>query len=44
MKNMKPINFTYIKTPIENNNTPRSIGIMDGKATFKIKGNGKISI
>jgi antitoxin (DNA-binding transcriptional repressor) of toxin-antitoxin stability system len=29
--------------PIENINTPRRIGILDGKATFKTKGNGKIS-
>jgi len=30
-------------TPIENINSPRVIGILDGKATFKEKGNGKIS-
>jgi antitoxin (DNA-binding transcriptional repressor) of toxin-antitoxin stability system len=39
-KSKKPV---AIITPIENLNTPRSIGIMDGKATFKIKGSGKIS-
>ncbi len=39
-KSKKPV---AIIIPIENINTPRSIGIMDGKATFKAKGNGKIS-
>jgi hypothetical protein len=29
--------------PIENINSPRKIGVLDRKATFKIKGNGKIS-
>jgi antitoxin (DNA-binding transcriptional repressor) of toxin-antitoxin stability system len=39
-KSKKPV---AIITPIENINIPRSIGIMDGKATFKTKGKGKIS-
>jgi prevent-host-death family protein len=29
--------------PIENINSPRKIGILDGKATFKMNGHGKIS-
>jgi antitoxin (DNA-binding transcriptional repressor) of toxin-antitoxin stability system len=29
--------------PIPDMNIPREIGILDGKATFRIKGNGKIS-
>jgi hypothetical protein len=29
--------------PIENRDSPRSIGILDGKATFKTHGNGKIT-
>jgi len=39
-KSKKPV---AIITPIENINTPRNIGIMDGKAAFKVRGNGKIS-
>ena len=52
VKNGENVKFLYGKSkkpvaiiiPIENINTPRSISIMDGKATFKVKGNGKISI
>ena len=29
--------------PIENIDSPRRIGILDGKATFKTNGSGKIS-
>jgi antitoxin (DNA-binding transcriptional repressor) of toxin-antitoxin stability system len=29
--------------PIEKINSPRKIGILDGKATFKVNGDGKIS-
>jgi antitoxin (DNA-binding transcriptional repressor) of toxin-antitoxin stability system len=29
--------------PIENRDSPRSIGLLDGKATFKTIGNGKIT-
>jgi antitoxin (DNA-binding transcriptional repressor) of toxin-antitoxin stability system len=29
--------------PIPDMDSPRKIGILDGKATFKIKGDGKIS-
>jgi antitoxin (DNA-binding transcriptional repressor) of toxin-antitoxin stability system len=39
-KSKKPVAMII---PIENINTPRSIGILDGKAAFNIKGNGKIS-
>ena len=39
-KSKKPIAMII---PIENINSPRVIGILDGKATFKEKGNGKIS-
>jgi antitoxin (DNA-binding transcriptional repressor) of toxin-antitoxin stability system len=39
-KSKKPV---AIITPIENMNIPRAIGVMDGKAEFKINGNGKIS-
>jgi len=39
-KSKKPVAMII---PIENKNTPRIIGIMDGKATFNIHGNGKIS-
>jgi antitoxin (DNA-binding transcriptional repressor) of toxin-antitoxin stability system len=39
-KSKKPV---AIITPIENINTPRTIGILNGKAAFKTNGNGKIS-
>jgi antitoxin (DNA-binding transcriptional repressor) of toxin-antitoxin stability system len=39
-KSKKPVAMII---PIENINSPRKIGILDGKATFKINGNGKIS-
>jgi len=39
-KSKKPVAMII---PIENINSPRVIGIMDGKATFTEKGNGKIS-
>ena len=39
-KSKKPVAMII---PIENINNPRSIGILDGKATFKTNGNGKIS-
>ena len=39
-KSKKPIAMIV---PIENINNPRSIGILDEKATFKINGDGKIS-
>jgi antitoxin (DNA-binding transcriptional repressor) of toxin-antitoxin stability system len=39
-KSKKPVAMI---TPIENKNIPREIGIMEGKASFKINGNGKIS-
>jgi len=39
-KSKKPVAMIV---PIENINRPRGIGILDGKATFKIKGNSKIS-
>jgi antitoxin (DNA-binding transcriptional repressor) of toxin-antitoxin stability system len=39
-KSKKPVAMII---PIENINSPRVIGILDGKATFKEKGNGKIS-
>jgi len=39
-KSKKPVAMII---PIENINTPRNIGILDGKASFNIKGNGKIS-
>jgi len=29
--------------PIENMDSPRRIGILDGKAMFKVNGNGKIT-
>jgi antitoxin (DNA-binding transcriptional repressor) of toxin-antitoxin stability system len=38
-KSKKPVAMII---PIENI-SPRKIGILDGKATFKINGNGKIS-
>jgi antitoxin (DNA-binding transcriptional repressor) of toxin-antitoxin stability system len=39
-KSKKPVAMIV---PVENINNPRKIGILDGKATFKTKGNGKIS-
>ena len=39
-KSKKPI---AIIVPIENINSPRRIGILDGKATFIINGNSEIS-
>jgi len=39
-KSKKPI---AIIVPIENMNSPRQIGVLDGKATFIINGNSKIS-
>jgi antitoxin (DNA-binding transcriptional repressor) of toxin-antitoxin stability system len=39
-KSKKPVAMII---PIENINSPRKIGVLDGKATFKINGNGKIS-
>jgi len=39
-KSKKPIAMIV---PINNIDNPRKIGILDGKAAFKVKGNGKIS-
>jgi antitoxin (DNA-binding transcriptional repressor) of toxin-antitoxin stability system len=39
-KSKKPV---AMMVPLENPNSPRKIGILDGKARFKINGNGKIS-
>jgi antitoxin (DNA-binding transcriptional repressor) of toxin-antitoxin stability system len=39
-KSKKPVAMII---PIENINSSRKIGILDGKATFKINGNDKIS-
>ena len=39
-KSKKPVAMII---PIENINSPRVIGLLDGKATFKEKGNGKIT-
>ena len=39
-KSKKPVAMIV---PIENKHNPRKIGILDGKAAFKIKGNGKIT-
>ena len=39
-KSKKPVAMIV---PIENMNSQRNIGIMDGKAKFKTNGNGKIS-
>ena len=39
-KSKKPVAMIV---PIENMNSPRKIGILDGKAAFNINGNGKIS-
>jgi len=39
-KSKKPVAMIV---PIENNNSPRKIGILDGKAVFRVNGNGKIT-
>ena len=39
-KSKKPVAMIV---PIENANNPRTIGILDGKATFKINGSSKIT-
>ena len=39
-KSKKPIAMIV---PVENRDKPRKIGILDGKASFKINGNSKIS-
>jgi antitoxin (DNA-binding transcriptional repressor) of toxin-antitoxin stability system len=39
-KSKKPVAMII---PLEGKNCPREIGILDGKATFKISGNSKIS-
>ena len=39
-KSKKPVAMIV---PIKDINSPRQIGILDGKAIFKINGNGKIS-
>jgi len=39
-KSKKPVAMIV---PIENINSPRKIGILDGKAAFKTNGNSKIS-
>jgi antitoxin (DNA-binding transcriptional repressor) of toxin-antitoxin stability system len=39
-KSKKPVAMII---PIENINSPRKIGVLDGKATFKLNGDGKIS-
>ena len=39
-KSKKPVAMII---PIEDINAPRKIGILNGKATFKIQGNGKIT-
>lgn len=39
-KSKKPVAMII---PIKNMNDPRQIGILDGKATFCINGNGKIT-
>lgn len=39
-KSKKPVAMIV---PIKNMDNPRQIGILDGKATFSINGNGKIS-
>ena len=51
VKNSESIKILYGKSknsiammvPIENINSPRNIGALDGKAVFKAKGDGKIS-
>ena len=39
-KSKKPVAMIV---PIKNADSPRKIGILDGKASFRAKGNGKIS-
>jgi antitoxin (DNA-binding transcriptional repressor) of toxin-antitoxin stability system len=39
-KSKKPVAMIV---PMENINIPRKIGVLDGKATFKKKGTGKIT-
>ena len=39
-KSKKPVAMIV---PIEKINSPRKIGVLDGKAIFKVKGNGKIT-
>ena len=39
-KSKKPVAMIV---PIEYRASPRKIGILDGKAVYKVKGNGKIS-
>jgi len=39
-KSKKPIAMIV---PIDNKENPRKIGLLDGKATFRKKGNGKIT-
>ena len=39
-KSKKPV---AMMVPIKDMDSPRKIGILDGKATFKTKGNGKIT-
>ena len=39
-KSKKPVAMI---SPIDSINIPRKIGILNGKATFKINGNGKIT-
>ncbi len=39
-KSKKPV---AMLVPLEDKNTPREIGILNGKASFKMKGNGKIT-
>ena len=39
-KSKKPVAMIV---PIENSNSPRKIGILDGKAAFKTNGTGKIN-
>ena len=51
VKNGENIKVLYGKTkkpvamivPVENMNNPRKIGILEGKADFKVSGSGKIS-
>jgi antitoxin (DNA-binding transcriptional repressor) of toxin-antitoxin stability system len=39
-KSKKPVAMIV---PMENMNTPRKIGVLDGRATFKKEGTGKIT-
>jgi antitoxin (DNA-binding transcriptional repressor) of toxin-antitoxin stability system len=51
VRNCENVNILYGKSkrpvamivPIENRDSPRKIGILEGKATFKTVGNGKIT-